>query len=69
MGGLVKNDFTILVMRELALGGHRMLVPAADIEDIARHGEAAIAFGVNWAVVPFECHADEAGAVKFFRDL
>ncbi len=22
-----------------------------------------------WAVVPFECHAGEAGAIDFFRDI
>jgi hypothetical protein len=30
----------MLVRGELALGGHGMLVPGADIVDIARHGEA-----------------------------
>jgi hypothetical protein len=53
----------------LALGGHEMLVPGADIEDITWHGEAARAFGVNWAVVPFKCHAGKAGAVNFLRDF
>jgi hypothetical protein len=38
------------------LGWHEMLVPGADIEDVSWHGEAARVFGVNWAVVPFECH-------------
>ncbi len=51
------------------LGGHGMLVPGADIIDLARHGEAARVFNVNWAVVPFECHAGEAGAINFFRDF
>ncbi len=51
------------------LGGHEMLVPGADVVDITWHGEAARAFGVNWAVVPFECHANEAGAVGFLRDF
>jgi hypothetical protein len=46
-----------------------MLVPGADIEDVTWHGVAAIAFGVNWAVVPFKCHAGKAGAVDFFRDF
>ncbi len=64
-----KMIFAMLVRRELALGGHGMLVPGADIEDIAWHGEAARAFGVNWAVVPFECHTGEAGAIDFFRDV
>jgi hypothetical protein len=59
----------MLVRRELALGGHRMLVSSADIKDIARHGEVARAFGLNSAVVPFECHAGEAGAIDFFRDV
>ncbi len=59
----------MVVRRELALGGHGRLVPGADIEDIVRHGEAARAFGVIWAVVPFECHADEAGAIDFFSDF
>jgi hypothetical protein len=69
MGGLAKNDFTMFVRRELELGGHGMLVPGADIEDIIWHGEAARAFGVNWAVVPFKCHAVKAGAVSFLRDF
>ncbi len=38
---LAKNNFVILVRRELVLGGHWMLVPGADIVDIARHGETA----------------------------
>ncbi len=59
----------MLVRRELALGGHGILVPGADIEDIAWHGEAARAFDVNWAVVPFECHTSKAGAINFFRDF
>jgi hypothetical protein len=46
-----------------------MLVPGADIEDITWHGEVARVFGVNWAVVPFKCHASEAGAINFLRDL
>jgi hypothetical protein len=66
---LAKNEFAMLVRRELMLGWHGMLVPGADIEDVARHGEAARAFGMNWAVVPFECHAGKAGAINFFRDL
>jgi hypothetical protein len=51
------------------LGGHEMLVPGADVEDITWHEEAARAFGVNWAVVPFKCHAGKAGAVNFLRDF
>ncbi len=51
------------------LGGHGMLVPGADLEDITWHGEAARAFGVNWAVVPFKCHAGKVGAVDFLRDF
>ncbi len=51
------------------LDGHWMLVPEAEVEDIARHGEAARAFGVNWAVVPFKCHAGKAGAVDFLKDF
>jgi hypothetical protein len=43
----------MFVRRELALGGHGMLVSGADVEDIAQHGEVARAFGVNGAVVPF----------------
>ncbi len=35
LGGLVKNNFAMLVRRELVLGGHGMLVPGADIVDIA----------------------------------
>ncbi len=59
----------MLVRSELALGGHGMLVLGADIEDIARHGEAARVFGMNWAVVPFKCHAGKAGAINFFKDF
>ncbi len=51
------------------LGEHGVLVPGADVEDIAWHGEAARAFGMNWPVVPFKCHASKAGAVNFFRDF
>ncbi len=43
----------MLVRRELVLGGHGMLVPCADVEDVTWHGEAARALGVNWDVVPF----------------
>ncbi len=39
LGGLAKNNFAMTVRRELALGGHGMLVPGADIVDIARRGE------------------------------
>ncbi len=46
-----------------------MLVPGADVEDITWHGEAARAFGVHWAVVPFKCHAGKASVVKFLRDF
>ncbi len=59
----------MFVRGELALGGHGMLVPGADVEDITWHGEAARAYGVNWAVVPFKCHAGKAGAVDFLRDF
>ncbi len=45
-----------------------MLVPGADVADVTWHGEAARAFGVNWAVVSFERHAGE-GAVDFLRDF
>ncbi len=41
LGGFAKNNFVMLVRIELELGGHGMLVPGADIGDIARHGEAA----------------------------
>jgi hypothetical protein len=57
----------MFVRRELVLGGHKMLVPGADVADVTWHGEVARAFGVNWAVVPFERHAGEAGAVDFLR--
>ncbi len=40
VGGLAKDNFAMLVRRELALGGHGMRVPGADIVVIARHGEA-----------------------------
>ncbi len=53
----------------MALGGHEMLVPGADIEDLTWHGEGARAFGVNWAVVPFKCHASKEGAANFLRDF
>ncbi len=59
----------MFVRRELALGGNEMLVPGEDVEDVAWHGEAARAFGVNWAVVPFKCHAGKGGAVNFLRDF
>ncbi len=51
LGGLAKHDFTMFVRRELVLGGHEMLVPGAEVEDITWHGEAARVFGLNWAVV------------------
>ncbi len=53
----------------MVLGGHGMLVLGAEIEDIARRGELARAFGMIWAVVPFECHAGKAGAINFFKDF
>ncbi len=53
----------------MALGGHGMLVPGADVEDITWHGDTARAFGMNWAVVPFKCHAGKAGAVNFSETL
>jgi hypothetical protein len=59
----------MFVRSELAIGGHGMLVPGADVEDIAWHGEVARAFGMNWAVVPFKCHTGKAGAVNFLRDF
>jgi hypothetical protein len=40
LGGLAKVNFAMLVRRELALGGHEMLVLGADIADIFWHGEA-----------------------------
>jgi hypothetical protein len=58
----------MFVRRELALGGHGMLVPGADIEDITWHGEAATAFGINSAVVTFKYHTGKAGAINFLRD-
>jgi hypothetical protein len=59
----------MFVRRDLALGGHEMPVPDADIVDVSWHGKAAQAFGMNWAVVPFERHAGKAGAVNFLRDF
>ncbi len=53
----------------MALGGHEMPVPGADIVDVSWHRKAAQAFGMNWAVVPFERHAGKAGAVDFLRDF
>jgi hypothetical protein len=35
LGGLAKDNFAMLVRRELALGGHGMLVLGADIVDIS----------------------------------
>ncbi len=63
---MAKDDFTMFVRRELALGGHEMPVPGADVMDVSWHGKAARAFGVN---CPFERHASNAGAVNFFRDF
>ncbi len=54
MGGLAKNDFAMFARRELALGGHGMLVSGAEVEDITWDGEVTRAFGMNWAVVPFK---------------
>jgi hypothetical protein len=59
----------MFVRRELVLGGHEMPVPGADVVDVSWHGKAAQAFGMNWAVVPFEHHAGKAGAVNFIRDF
>ncbi len=59
----------MFVQRELALGRHEMPVPGADVADVTWHREAARAFGLNWAVVPFERHASKAGAVNFLRDF
>ncbi len=59
----------MFVRRELAPGGHEMPAPRADVVDVSWHGKAAQAFGVNWAVVPFERHVGEAGAVNFLRDF
>ncbi len=69
LGGLAKNNFAMFVRRELVLGGHGMLVPGADVEDITWHGEVARVFGMNCAVVPLKCHAGKAGAINFLRDL
>ncbi len=57
----------MFVRRELARGGHEMLVPGADVADVTWHGEAAREFGMNWAVGLFERHAGEAVAVNFLR--
>jgi hypothetical protein len=46
-----------------------MPVPGADVVDVFWHGKAAQAFGVNWAVVPFEHYAGKMGAVNFLRDF
>ncbi len=51
------------------LGWHGMLLPGADVEDVSWHGEVAGAFGVNWAVVLFKCHASKGGAVDFLIDF
>ncbi len=59
----------MFVKRELVLGGHGMLVPGADVEEIAWDGEVARVFGVSWAVDPFKCHAGKAGAINFLRDI
>jgi hypothetical protein len=39
LDGLAENNSTMLVRRELAPGGHGMLVLGADIVDIIWHGE------------------------------
>ncbi len=59
----------MFVRRELALGGHEMHVPGADVVDVSWHGKAARAFSVNWTVVPFEHHAGKVGAINFLRDF
>jgi hypothetical protein len=59
----------MFLRRELTVGRHEMLVPGADVEDVFWHGEAARAFGVNWAVVIFKCRAGKAGATNFLRDF
>jgi hypothetical protein len=59
----------MFVRRELALGGHEMLVTGADVEDVTWHGEVTKAFGVNWTVVPFKCHAVKAGAFNSAETL
>ena len=59
----------MIVRRELVPGGHGMPVPGADVVDVSCHGKAARAFGVNWAVIPFEHHAGKAGAINFLRDF
>jgi hypothetical protein len=59
----------MILRRELALGGYEMPVPGADVVDVSWLGKAAQAFGVNWAVVPFEHHAGKADAVDFLRDF
>jgi hypothetical protein len=59
----------MFVRRELVLGGHGMIVPGAEVEDVTWHGEAARAFDVKWAVVPFQCHAGKVGAINFLRDF
>jgi hypothetical protein len=46
-----------------------MLVPGVDVENLTWHGEAARAFGMKWAVVPYKCHASKAGAINFLRDF
>jgi hypothetical protein len=45
------------------LVGMRCLYP------VPQHGEAARALGVNWAVVPFKCHAHKVGVFNFLRDF
>ncbi len=40
LGDLAKDNFAMLVRRELAPGGHGMLVLGADIIDIAWHRDA-----------------------------
>ncbi len=59
----------MFVRRELAFGEHEMLVPGADIADVTWHGEVARAYGMNWAVVPFEHHAGKAGAIGSLETL
>ncbi len=39
LGCLAINNFAMLVRRDMALGGHRMLVLDVDISDAAQHRE------------------------------
>jgi hypothetical protein len=46
-----------------------MPVPGADVVHVSWHGKATQAFGMNWAVVPFEHYAGKSGPVNLLRNF